>query len=59
MAEWGKALAEWAIRSLLWYEMAYKDHVILQAMVSSVDSSHPEQLHIFLPPSHACIESSS
>ena len=40
-------MAEWGIQTLLWYEMAYKDHAIPQAIVSSFDSSHSEQLHIF------------
>ena len=34
---------QWGIRDLLWCEMAYEDHVIPQAVVSSVNSSHSEQ----------------
>ena len=33
-------MAEWGFQTLLWYEMAYKDLVIPQAIVSSFDSSH-------------------
>ena len=36
-------------------EVVYKDHVIPQAIVSLVDSSHSEQPHTFVPPSHACV----
>ena len=37
-------------------EVVYIDHVIPQAIVSSVDSSHSEQSHTFVPPTHASIE---
>lgn len=35
--------------------MAYKDHVIPEAIVSSVDLSLSEQLHTFVPAFRACI----
>ena len=37
------------IRSLLWCEIIYKDHVFPRAIVFSVNSSHSEQLQHFLP----------